>query len=81
MWSTNRAVMNTLLGRKGLGCAAMPSPDELEGLKAAAAKAQEATLRYYSGITRVVIRCHIARIRSKTRIAATHPIKQKLCDG
>lgn len=38
--------MNTLLGRKGVGCAAVPSPDELEGLKAAAAKAQEATLRY-----------------------------------
>lgn len=47
--------MNTLLGRKGLGCAAMPSPDELEGLKAAAANAQEATLRYYSDITRVYI--------------------------
>lgn len=42
---TDRAVMNTLLGRKGVGCAVVPSPDELEGLKAGAAKAQEATLR------------------------------------
>ena len=44
---TFRAVMNTLLGRKGVGCAAVPSPDELENLKAAAANAQEATLRYH----------------------------------
>lgn len=42
---TCRAVTNTLLGRKGTGCAEVPSPDELEGLKAAAAKTQEAALR------------------------------------
>lgn len=37
--------MNTLVGRKGVGCAEVPSPDELDGLKKAAAKTQEATLR------------------------------------
>lgn len=35
--------MNTLLGRTGPGCAEVPSPEELDALKAAAAKAQEAS--------------------------------------
>lgn len=37
--------MNTLLGRKGAGCAEIPSPEELDALKAAAAGAAEAKLR------------------------------------
>lgn len=40
-----RAVMNTLLGGNGAGCAEVPSPDELDDLKAAASQTQEATLR------------------------------------
>lgn len=35
--------MNTLLGRNGPGCAEVLSPDELDGLKAAAATALEAS--------------------------------------
>ncbi|CAM9238321.1 unnamed protein product [Pylaiella littoralis] len=44
-YSRNRAEMNTLLGRKGAGCAEIPSPEELDALKAAAAGAAEAKLR------------------------------------
>lgn len=41
----NSASMKTLSGRTGVGCAEVPSPEELDALKAAAAKAQEASLR------------------------------------
>ena len=37
--------MNTLLGRKGVGCAEVPSPDEVDSMKRAAAKTQDAVLR------------------------------------
>lgn len=45
MTAMGRAEMNTLSGRKGAGCAEIPSPDELDALKAAAASAPEAKLR------------------------------------
>lgn len=45
MAAMGRAEMNTLSGRKGAGCAEIPSPDELNALKAAAASAPEAKLR------------------------------------
>eukprot|EP00752_Nemacystus_decipiens_P004666 g4254.t1 len=41
-YSRNRAAMNTMLGRTGPGCAEIPSPEDLDALRAAAAKAQEA---------------------------------------
>lgn len=45
MFVFDRAIVNTLLGRKGAGCVEVPSSDELDGLKAAAAKTQGAILR------------------------------------
>lgn len=39
------ASMNKLAGRNGAGCAEIPSPAELDALKAAAAGAQEANQR------------------------------------
>lgn len=42
-------MMNTISGHTGPGCAEIPSPEELDTLKAAAAKAQEAELRWKGG--------------------------------
>lgn len=38
--------MNTLLGREGAGCAEIPSYEELDDLKADAAKLKGISLRY-----------------------------------
>lgn len=43
---SDRAVMKTLLGRNGTGCVEVPSIDEMDDLKAAAARTQEAILRH-----------------------------------
>lgn len=40
--------MNALTGRKGAGCDEIPSSEELDALKAAASKTQEAMLRFES---------------------------------
>lgn len=65
--------MNTLSGRTGAGCAEVLSPEELDALKAAAAKAQEANLRWTKRTTenaRVFYKHHVENTPTATPLSS-----------
>ncbi|CBN74792.1 hypothetical protein Esi_0043_0005 [Ectocarpus siliculosus] len=47
-YSRHRAVMNNLVGRNGVGCAEIPSPEELEAFRGLAARAAELQARLHA---------------------------------